>query len=216
VIATSAATKSDIISLLNISPSKVTPLYSGVEVIAPTEEALQRTGKKFNLQRPFILTVGKVEPRKNIGRLIEGFSQTKKDDWDLIIVGPQGWDYLSKDTKKSNIKFTGYVTDKELSALYHLCQFFVYPSLWEGFGYPIIEAMLHKKAVAASNNSSLKELVDGHGVLFDPLSTFDIAASLTTLMDDKNVRESNEQRGYEYAKQFTWKRYYERLISVFS
>lgn len=215
VIATSIATKSDIISLLNISRSKITSLYSGVTMQLPAEETVRTVREKFNLQGPFVLTVGKVEPRKNSARLIEGFTQTKKDDWDLVIVGPQGWDYVSKETKKTNIKFTGYISDDELSALYHLCQFFVYPSLWEGFGYPVIEAMLHKKAVAASNNSSLKELVEGHGVLFDPLSTFDIAASLTTLMDDITIRQSNEQKGYEYAKQFTWKKYYEGLMKIF-
>jgi len=133
-----------------------------------------------------------------------------------VIVGPVGWGDVPATHQSSAVHFTGFVTEIELHALYQLCQFFVLPSLWEGFGYPVIEAMQHKKAVAASNNSSLKELVESRGILFDPLSVFDISASLSTLMNDNKVKTDYEQSGYEFAKQFTWKRYYEGLMKVIS
>lgn len=215
IITPSKSTQQDVSTYFTIPLNKIHPLYSGVVVEKPSQLVLDSIKKKFNLNKPFILTVGKVEPRKNIARLIDAFIQTNKNDWELVIVGPQGWDNLAVQHNPS-VKFTGYVSESELHALYESCQFFAYPSLWEGFGYPAIEAMLHKKAVAASNNSSLKELVEDRGILFDPLSSFDIASSLTTLMDDKKVRTVYEQKGKEFASKFTWERYFEGLMRIFN
>lgn len=216
IITPSKSTQKDVSTYFSIPQSKIHPLYSGVVTEKPAQHILDSIKAKFSLTKPFILTVGKVEPRKNIGRLIEAYNQTNKSDWELVVVGPPGWDDLSTQKNSSSVKFTGYVSESELQALYELCQFFAYPSLWEGFGYPIIEAMQHNKAVVASNNSSLVELVEGRGVLFDPLSTFDISASLLTLMNDEKVRAIYEQKGYTFAKQFTWKRYFDGLMKLFS
>ena len=216
IITPSTATQKDVSAYFSIPLSKITPLYSGVTVENPAENIVTEVSKKFNLTKPFVLSVGKLEPRKNIPRLIDAFIQTKKDDWNLVIVGPKGWDKTSQQKKQDSITFTGYVTETELHALYELSQFFVYPSLWEGFGYPVVEAMMHKRAVAASNNSSLAELVAGRGILFDPLSKEDISKALLQLMDDTETRLSLAHKGFEYAKQFTWKRYYEGLMKLFS
>lgn len=216
IITPSKATQKDVSTFFSIPLDKVTPLYSGVEIEHPSKNILIDVAKKFNLSKPFILSVGKVEPRKNISRLIDAFTQTNKVDWDLVIVGSKGWGEKSDKKIRNSVKFTGYVTESELHALYELCQFFVYPSLWEGFGYPVLEAMMHSKAVAASNNSSLAELVTGQGILFDPLSTDDISRALIKLMDDTETRSLCAQRGFEFAKQFTWKRYYEGLMMIIS
>jgi glycosyltransferase involved in cell wall biosynthesis len=194
--------------------NQIVPLYSGVIINKPPKSTLASVLEKYKLSKPFILSVGKIEPRKNITRLIDSFVQTKKADWELVIVGPKGWDEKSDQKKTGSIKFTGYVSEIELHALYELCQFFVYPSLWEGFGYPIIEAMMHNKAVAASNNSSLAELVADRGILFDPLSIDDMSHSLITLMEDIKKRNLYAYKGFEYAQEFTWKRYYDGLIKM--
>lgn len=216
IITPSKTTQQDVSTFFSIPLDKITPLYSGVEIETPSKDILLTVSKKFNLIKPFILSVGKIEPRKNIPRLIEAFNQTKKEDWDLVIVGQEGWDNVGEKNKNPSVRFTGYITERELHALYELCQFFVLPSLWEGFGYPVIEAMMHNKAVAASNNSSLAELVDGQGVLFNPLSTESISQALIMLIDDEATRRMYGKSGFEFSKQFTWKRYYEGLMKVIS
>ena len=216
IITPSIATQRDVSVYFSIPLKRITQLSSGVVVEKPSLAILEMVAKKFQLSKPFILTVGKIEPRKIIPRLIDAFNAINRNEWDLILVGPEGWDKINNHNKNSSIKFTGYVSDTELHALYELCQFFIMPSLWEGFGYPAIEAMMHKKAVAASNNSSLSELVKDHGFLFDPLSQKEISSTLLKLMDKSNEREIMAQKGFEFAQQFTWKRYYEGLIKLIS
>jgi len=216
IITPSYATQHDVADFFSIPLEKISPLYSGVVIENPSKEILSDVTKKFDLTKPFILSVGKIEPRKNISRLMDAFVQTNKPDWDLVIVGPQGWGEGKGESKSNSIKCTGFVTETELHALYELCQFFVLPSLWEGFGYPVLEAMMHNKAVAASNNSSLKELVEGYGLLFDPTSTQEISSVLTTYMDSEKERSTLAQKGHEFSKQFTWERYFEGLMKVLS
>ena len=216
IITPSQATQEDVAKFLSIPLSKITPLYSGVEIQKPSENSKVAVIKKFNVSQPFILSVGKLEPRKNITRLIDAFLSIKKKGWQLIIVGPHGWDDKSDQKKRDQIIFTGYVSEMELHALYEQCQFFVYPSLWEGFGYPVVEAMMHKKAVAVSNNSSLLELAHGRGIVFDPLSTPAIAEGLQHLIDDKALRNELAEKGFVFSQEFTWKRYYEGLMKTIS
>lgn len=215
IITPSKATQKDVSTFFSIPIDKITPLYSGVTVKPASESLLNKTKDKYNLHKKFILSVGKLEPRKNISRLIEAFLQINRSDWDLVVVGPKGWG-KKNNQRHDSIKFIGYVPDQELNALYELCQFFAYPSLWEGFGYPVIEAMMYSKAVTASNNSSLEELVSNRGLLFDPLSLIEITTSLKTLMTNKELRHEYEKKGFDYAKEFTWKRYYEGLLKILS
>lgn len=215
IITPSISTQKDVSTFFSIPLEKITPLYSGVTVQKPSLSLLQKTKNKYMIDKKYILSVGKLEPRKNISRLIEAFVSLEKNDWDLIIVGPQGWGSISE-KKYDNVHFTGYVEENELHALYELCTFFVYPSLWEGFGYPVLEAMLHSKSVAVSNNSSLEELATGRGLLFNPLSLSEMRESLRTLIDNQKIRETYEKKGFEFATQFTWERYYDGLMKVIS
>jgi len=216
IITPSKATQKDVSTYFSIPLDKITPLYSGVTIEKPSEDMLEKVSKKFCLKKPFILSVGKLEPRKNISRLIDAFLKINNKDWDLVIVGPRGWDEISDKKRDNSVRFTGYVAETELHALYELSQFFIYPSLWEGFGYPIIEAMMHKKAVATSNNSSLAELVTGQGLLFDPLSIENISDVLSKLINNQNMRSEYAEKGYIYAQQFTWKRYFDGLLKIIS
>lgn len=216
IITPSRATQQDVSHFFSIPLERITALYSGVTTEKPTPNLLEETKKKYNIHKKFILSVGKLEPRKNISRLIDAFATLGENEWELLIVGPYGWDEKSKLQKNDRVRFTGYVSEKELHALYELCEFFVYPSLWEGFGYPVIEAMLHSKSVAVANNSSLVELAENRGLLFDPLSIEAIAESLKTLMREEILRHEYEKKGFEFASTFTWKRYYEGLMKVIS
>jgi len=213
IIATSQATKNDIVSFLHIPEQKITSIYTGISSLSPTQDVINDVKQKYNITQPFILAVGKVEPRKNISRLIDAFKMMGKPAWSLIVAGPQGWDMTSKQKKDGAICFTGLVTDKELHALYELSDFFILPSLWEGFGHPIIEAMQHKKAVITSNIPSLVEVSGGNALLCDPQSVESIKNAMVQYIDDSNLRNNNAKKGYMYSQQFTWKRYYQELMN---
>lgn len=211
VIATSDATKSDIVSLLNIPENKISTIYTGIDIISTSQKNQEEVLKKYAIKKPFMLAVGKIEPRKNIARLIDAFSKIKQE-WNLVIVGQQGWDTISPEKKNENISFTGKVSEIELHALYEQCSFFVFPSLWEGFGHPVIEAMKHKKAVITSKVPSLLEVAGGNALLCDPLSIEDIHKAMQSLLADESLRSKLSEKGYMYAQQFTWKRYMVELL----
>ncbi len=156
--------------------------------------------------------MGKLEPRKNIQKLIEAFGQLKNNRLGLVVVGAPGWGTKLKPQK--NVQLLGYVTDKELAHLYSSCFFFVYPSIWEGFGYPIVEAMKYGVPVATSNTSSLKEIAQGYGLLFNPRKTSEIKRSLELLINDKKLRLELSQKGLQKGKFFTWENYYKNLIKT--
>lgn len=204
ILADSQATKDDLIELFNLDTKKIVVNYPGIEV--------EKSNKKIGAKKPFILTVGKIEPRKNIGRLIEAFEELNLKNVELLIVGPEGWDQNIKASK--SIRFLGYVSDYELHALYSSCLFFVYPSIWEGFGYPVLEAMSFGTPVATSNTSSLKEIGDNAAILFDPTKVNEIKTALRKLVTDKKLREELSHKGLERAKEFTWKKYYDVMIKA--
>lgn len=211
----SIATKQDVVKFLHISEDKLETVYPGVMVMEPSKTDISRTLLKYDLNRPFILTVGKIEPRKNIKRLINAFrsSDIMKKDIHLVIVGPRGWEKLTLDTQDGKIRMLGLVNDVELFSLYASCLFFAYPSLYEGFGYPILEAMKMGAPVATSNLSSLKELGEGSALLFNPMDTSDMTRVLQTLASDEDLRKSLREKGLEKSKSFTWKNCYSHIIT---
>jgi glycosyltransferase involved in cell wall biosynthesis len=210
VIADSQSTKDDLINLLHFSQHKIKVIYPGVKISAFSSITPARS---FNLRKNYLLTVGKIEPRKNLPRLINAFLNLKRPDIDLAIVGPPGWENLNL-TLPSNIKLLGLVTDKELDALYKHCLFFIYPSIWEGFGYPIIEAMQRGVPVACSNTSSLKEIAGEAALTFDPFIIEDITQKLTLMLNKPELRQIYAKRGLIQQKKFTWQNYYNKLITA--
>jgi glycosyltransferase involved in cell wall biosynthesis len=212
IFADSTTTGDDLVSLVDINKKRIKVIYPGVEVEKTNKNKVSQIVKKFNLKKDFILTVGKIEPRKNFKRLIEAFTKLKSKEAELVIVGSVGWDKI--ETPQPNIKFLGYVTDEELSALYSSCLFFIYPSIWEGFGYPVVEAMTHGAPVATSNTSSLKEIGQGAAYLFDPLKINEIQKAMEVLINDDPGRKKLSREGEKRARQFTWKNYYEKLIKT--
>ena len=212
IIADSQQTKKDLQEFLKIPANKVEVIYPGVEIEKINKNDVRGTIKKFKIKRKFILTVGKIEPRKNIQKLIEAFDKIKNKDLELVVIGAPGWGTKLK--PKKNVRLLGFVTDQELTHLYNSCLFFVYPSIWEGFGYPVVEAMKYGVPVATSNTSSLKEIAEGYALLFDPNKTSEIKKSLELLIDDKELRLELSKKGLKRSKNFTWENYYKNLIRV--
>ncbi len=212
IFADSASTKQDLIDYLQIAASKIIVNYPGVEIDRPSYKEISSIYSKFNITKPFILTVGKIEPRKNIGRLIEAFEQLKIDKYQLLVVGMEGWG----DKLKSaiNVSFLGYVSDQDLAALYSQCLCFVYPSLWEGFGYPIVEAMKLGAPVITSATSSLKEIAKDSALLFDPFDSTDINRALIRIIEDNNLRIQLAIKAKKQALHFSWKNYYQIMINA--
>ena len=219
VVTDSSATKNDLQTLLGFPEKNIKTIYPGVEVVTPDEKTITNVLKNYNLAKPFILTVGKIEPRKNMKRLADAFVKSKLRDINLVIVGMKGWSTydlsIDRYIEKKNIKLLGYVDDISLFSLYRSCLFFVYPSIWEGFGYPVIEAMKSGAPVATSNVSSLKEIGEDAALLFNPLDVDEITDSLRQMFQNVSLRKHLSTKGLEKSKQFTWKRYYDEMMKLF-
>jgi len=215
IFADSKTTKNDLTNLLNINSKKIIVNYPGVEAVKPSENMIKKTLAKYKIQKPFILTVGKIEPRKNLKRLIAAFQEVNHPSVDLIIAGISGWENLKfQSLNQSNgIKLLGFINDNELYSLYSRCLFYIQPSIWEGFGYPVIEAMKLGAPVACSNTSSMAEIAGNAALLFDPFDINAIKKSLTLMIQDSHLKKELAVKGQQRSQIFTWKNYFQTLIS---
>ncbi|PIQ73079.1 hypothetical protein COV58_04410 [Candidatus Roizmanbacteria bacterium CG11_big_fil_rev_8_21_14_0_20_36_8] len=208
----SRSTATDLMTMYDIDKNRVVVNYPGV---SKNEQLTSlSTLDKFWIKKPYILSVGKIEPRKNIPRLIKAYKLAfgkSKDKPALVIVGPYGWGELAE-SDDPKIIITGFVTDRDLVALYRNAKFFIYPSLYEGFGYPIIEAMHYGCPVAASSTSSLSEIGGKAVYTFNPTSTEDISKTLINMNQDSALRRKLSTIGIDHAQSFSWKKYYQTLI----
>lgn len=211
IFSVSESTRKDAISFLDISEEKIKTIYEGVLVNSPPDQFVRATLKKHRVEKPFILSVGKIEPRKNLARLIEAFKQIPEENLELLVVGPFGWGESFGDSK--HIRFLGYLPDDELYSLYKRCLFFVYPSVWEGFGLPVVEAMSLGAPVATSDVSSLKEIAEGAALLFNPFEASSIKNALVRLLKEEPLRKQLSQKGRERSKKFLWENYYRDFIA---
>lgn len=211
VLALSKTTRQDLLNLLHFPAEKVKTLYPAVDIQQPTEEQKKITQQKFKLSFPFILSVGKIEPRKNLKRLIEAYSQLQTETH-LVIVGPPGWEELRGD--HPNVHFTGFVSDEELYSLYSLSTCFIMPSLWEGFGFPLVEAMKLGTPTLTSNVSSLKELGENTSLLFDPLEVHSIRNALDQVLSSEELRTKLIAAGKQKSRLFSLQNYYNNLTEI--
>lgn len=216
IFADSKTTKDDAIQHCGLDERKIFVNYPGV--LFPESSTVEITSvlARFEIKKPFILTVGKIEPRKNLKKLVDAFTMINNPTIDLIIVGHQGWDKETskKQSQSKNIKFLSYITDAELSALYSSCLLFIYPSLYEGFGYPIVEAMKCGAAVATSDSSSMREIGRNCALLFDPKNTDEIALNMSKLVQDIDLRNKLKKQGIMRSHDFLWKNYYDKMMGV--
>ena len=163
--------------------------------------------------RPYILTVGNVQPRKNLIRLIEAFTElvsARGHDLDLVVVGPRR--FRSEDIVRSGervshrVRFTGYVTDRQLAACYRCSTAFVLPSLYEGFGLPALEALAHGVPTACSDAGALPEVCGTAAIMFDPHSVEAIVEALDRVLMDTSLRQRLSSEGPKRADEFSWQR----------
>jgi glycosyltransferase involved in cell wall biosynthesis len=185
-------------------------------------EVIEATKRRYNIKGKYILTVGTLEPRKNITTLLEAFSIVKKElAIQLVIVGRRGWldQAIYKKIKELSINedvvFTGYVLDEDLPALYQGAEVFVFPSLYEGFGLPPLEAMASGTPVVASNSSSIPEVVGDAGILVDPRDIEGFAYAIVKLCTDASYRAMLSTKGQQRAHHFTLERMGEKMVEVY-
>ncbi len=203
LIAVSENTRQDAIRLLSIAPDRIRTIHSGIAEsyydAVPAERA-----------RPYVLYVGTIEPRKNLDTLLDAWALLKpslRDEFDLVIAGPRGWNSdqtLARIEHKAT--YLGYVPEDELPGLTAGATVFVYPSLYEGFGFPVAQAMAAGVPVLTSNNSCLPEITGDAAILVDPRSAAAIASSLTRMLESESLLEDLAARGRMRADLFRWEK----------
>jgi glycosyltransferase involved in cell wall biosynthesis len=189
------------------------------------ETAAATVRERFGIGTPFLLSVGDLQPRKNqigliraFARLVRAYPQLKHN---LVLAGKGTWfaDRVCEAARESGvadrIQFIGFVSDPDLLQLYNACDLFVFPSFYEGFGLPALEAMACGRAVVCSNTSALPEVVDGAAILFDPYDTDQIVRALADLLLDSELRARMERLGLQRAAHFSWQKTAERTLEVF-
>jgi glycosyltransferase involved in cell wall biosynthesis len=218
MICVSESTKNDCIKLLNIPEKRlrVIPL-SADEQYKPLKNKKQihdELKQEYNIDFPFILFVGTLEKRKNVPTLLKSFYKLKKSkvEHKLVVVGGKGWKYtkifdlIEELNLKNEVIFTDYVSDKYLVKLYNAADLFVYPSLYEGFGLPPLEAMACGCPVITSNTSSLPEVVGDAGIMINPNDIDGLTESMLKILTDNQLREEMSRKSLERAKIFSWKK----------
>jgi glycosyltransferase involved in cell wall biosynthesis len=225
-ITVSQQSKEDIAKYLHFPEEKilVIPEAANTHYRALREEEIQPALERASVSRPYILYVGSIEPRKNLVRLLQAYSQLREwsPKWRLVIVGARNF-WKSSPVKEAVeqlglgewVRFTGYVPEEDLPALYNGADLFVFPSLYEGFGLPVLEAMACGTPVVTSNSSSLPEVAGEAALLVDPYSVDEIAASMRRVLEDPELAAELRARGLERVGQFSWERTARETIAVY-
>ena len=218
IITVSEYSRDDISATYGVEAERitVTPEAAAAHFAPVTSESeLKRVRKSYGIQRDYILSLCSIQPRKNLVRLIEAYSDLRQSHPDallpqLVLAGKKGWleseifRSAERSPFKSDILFTGYVPDNDLPALYSAAICFAYPSYFEGFGLPVLEAMQCGTPVIAADRTSLPEIVGNAGILFDPFSKEELIKAMARLIDDRSVRAALRLQGIERAKLFNW------------
>ena len=214
VIAISESGKRDLIHYFGVPADKISVIYPGVrtQFTRPPDNEIEEFRAQKNLPKQFILHVGTLQPRKNLSMLVKAFSQAQLQDVDLVFAGGKGWFYdkLFEDVQSyglaDKVHFPGYVPDEDLHLWYAAADLLVFPSVYEGFGMPIVEAMRCGTPVIASNASAMPEAVGEAGLLFDPNSDVELAKCMVSVMEDSDLRARMRRSGYGQAEKFSWKK----------
>ncbi|MBI5045176.1 MAG: glycosyltransferase family 4 protein [Candidatus Levybacteria bacterium] len=228
IITISEASKNDIIKFYQVSKEKIHVIYPGIKnkhMLEPHLYSLQKLQNTYQIPKNYILFVGTLQPRKNINRLIEAFSKLLKekglpDDLSLVIVGKKGWKYeeiLAAPEKygvEDKVIFLDFVKNEDLQLLYEHAQVFAWPSLYEGFGLPVLEAMKYGCPVVTSNVSSLPEAGGDAALYVDPTKVDDIEKKMYKVLSDKKLRSDMIEKGKNHIKKFSWENAAKQTLSV--
>ncbi len=228
VLTLSEFSRQGIARAYGMDPARIAVVPAGVSRAfrpQPRQHAKAFVEGRFKVPGPFILTVGDLQPRKNQIGLIRAFEELLCAHPDLphhlMLVGKETWfaPHVHQAAKKSLVKdrihFTDYVNEKELLQLYSACDIFVFPSFYEGFGLPILEAMACGRAVACSNSSAMPEVADSAGLLFNPESTSEMVRAMRDLLLNPELRQRMERLGQQNAAQFSWARTAQMTLEVY-
>jgi glycosyltransferase involved in cell wall biosynthesis len=225
LIAISECTKRDLLRFVTTDEGKIKVVHHGVETrFQPVREKsqLDRVREKYGLGRKFILYVGLIEPRKNLENLVDAYAASNLcGELDLVLAGNLGWDYARLMEKiqaprlGGRIHLPGYIADSDLPALYSLAEIFVYPSVYEGFGLPVLEAMACGAPVVTSAVSSLPEVVGDAAILVSPQNSDDLAEALRAVWGNESLRRSLSERARLRSQLFTWEQTAANTLDVY-
>jgi len=215
LIAISECTKSDAVRILGLPPQKIKVIYPGVaaEFFGVPEKARAAIRFAYNLSKPYVLFVGTIEPRKNVAALLDAWELLRpelRNSFDLILIGAPGWGHPGVLNRlrsgAAGARYLGYVAEEDLPALTAAASAFVYPSLYEGFGLPVAQAMAAGVPVVTSNLSSLPEIAGDAALLIDPRSPNQICQAMERLLESAELRRKLGDNGRERARQFDWEK----------
>ena len=232
VLAVSKSTKEDLINIFQTPESKISVVHNALDerfAFTHTPEERRHVLERYQLKDPFVLYSGKIRPHKNLHRLIEAFAVLKSEliederykNLKLIIIGDElsRHQYLRLTVIRSgaqqDVRFFGFVPYPILRVFYQSATLFAFPSLYEGFGLPPLEAMANRTPVIASNTSSLPEVLDDAAVLVNPENVFDIARGMKLILSDEGLRQKLIQKGVEQVAKFSWKHAAQKVIQTY-
>jgi glycosyltransferase involved in cell wall biosynthesis len=227
VLTVSESSKRDILRFVDVEPSKIDVIYNAYDErfgVEPREEDVERVRERFQLHDPFVLYAGNVKPHKNLERLIDAFQVVRKrgvDNLKLVLIGDDISKYAAlrravhRHQLHQHVRFLGFVPEETLAVMYRLASVFVFPSLYEGFGLPPLEAMASGTPVVTSNLSSLPEVAGDAAVLVDPYDPEAIADGMYRVLTDDMLRYSMRAKGIERARQFSWEQSVRRVHDIY-
>ena len=227
VMTVSESSKRDILRFVDTAPEKIDVIYNAYDErfgIEPREEDVNRVRERFQLHDEFVLYAGNVKPHKNLERLIQAFHLVRRrglDHLKLIVIGDEVSKYAAlrravhRYQLHKYVRFLGYLPEETLAVLYRLAGVFVFPSLYEGFGLPPLEAMASGTPVVTSNVSSLPEVAGDAALLVDPYDPGAIADGIYTVLTDETTRRDLRRRGLERARLFSWETSVRRIRNIY-
>ncbi len=220
IITISEFSKREITELLGVEKERVSLVYTAPSLIGGCDD-FNMAAFKFNIRKPYLLYIGTIEPRKNLQRLLGSFKRLKalhKIPHQLVLGGGKGWGneeiYKAAEGMGDDVIFTGYLSNNEKNTLYKNADVFVFPSLYEGFGIPPLEAMAFGCPVVCSNAASLPEVTGGAAVMVDPYSEDDIAKGIFDVLSKPELREKLVAKGREQAGKFSWEASADQLVKI--
>jgi len=225
IIAVSAQTRRDLSAAYRLPAEKITVIHEAADpcFCPQPPETVAAARARYRLPERYLLFVGTIEPRKNLGRLLQAFERLHEARLTdaLVIVGQRGWLYddffaaLENSPARQAVIFPGFVPDADLPAVYAGAQALAFPSLFEGFGLPVLEAMACGTPVVCSNTSSLPEVVGEAALLVDPTDVDALADALTRVLRDDALRRELWQKGWAQVQHFTWQETARRTLAVY-
>ncbi|MFA5211285.1 MAG: glycosyltransferase family 1 protein [Patescibacteria group bacterium] len=222
IICPSENTKRDVMDIYKISEKKISVSYLGLAKIffrEFSEETKNILKKKYDLPENFILFLGTFEPRKNINLLLDVYKKTNlfQRGYYLILAGAKGWknkEIFAKIKNISGVKYISYVAAEDKKALYNLAKIFVYPSFYEGFGLPVLEAMNSQVPVITTNNSSLPEISLDTTILINPYNEYELENAIENLLDNEKIRQKFINKAYQRSQNFSYENHVKNFLTL--